>query len=545
MFKVIIVDDEMLIRKRIRYGFDWEMLGYQVADDVEGGQQALDLMEKNHYDLAIVDIAMPGMNGIELAKEIRERGYPTHMIFLTGHSDFKYAQQALRFGVYYYILKPVNEEEFVSTLEKLREKMAGEAEERRVFQQLSEKRKSVDAVLKSKLFGSYFHDAAYGPVTEEMREILWDAGFGENSTYMAAVFRAALPKDNPADPEVMTENMEKLCRGVLPQNCHTAAFFDLYEDFVILILDAGEYTSGGEADGYLESVCQAIKTQWGWNGNCGAGLSCLSVEGLRKSFEEAVSAVHNARILGEDFLSYRMVKERGNTNYKIPVQDIRELQYQVSRNDFGGCQAVLRKIFKELETHKVNFECIAVNANRLFLGLVDTGVISELDVKRFLNGSHDVGHVMENLADLEEMEQWFENLVYYLMENEIRSSSENKSLPIIEKTCRYIRSHYSDGSLSQNGIAEAMAVTPSYLSGIFKKRMKISIVQYITMVRMEKARELLLTSEEDVCQVAGDVGYNDEYYFSRCFKKQYGMSPAQLRKVAGTKRIGEIGEEFI
>ena len=119
-YKVIVVDDEMLIRKRIIYGFEWEELGYEIENEAGDGLQALALMEKKTYDLAIVDIAMPEINGIELARRIRERQYQTHIIFLTGHSDFQYARQAVKYGVFNYILKPIDGEEFINVLSLIR-----------------------------------------------------------------------------------------------------------------------------------------------------------------------------------------------------------------------------------------------------------------------------------------------------------------------------------------------------------------------------------------------------------------------------------------
>ena len=145
--------------------------------------------------------------------------------------------------------------------------------------------------------------------------------------------------------------------------------------------------------------------------------------------------------------------------------------------------------------------------------MVDAGVVSELDIRRLLNGRHGAEQVLDNMADMEEMEEWCENVIYTLLEGEIRLSLEGRSLPVVEKTCGYIRDNYRDAEMTQTRIAESMSVSPSYLSGIFKKTMGVTMVQYLTMVRMEGARELLLESEFDVKDIAEMVGYHDEYYF--------------------------------
>ena len=175
-YKVIVVDDEMLIRKRIIYGFEWEELGYEIEDEAGDGSQALALMEKKTYDLAIVDIAMPEINGIELARRIRERQYQTHIIFLTGHSDFQYARQAVKYGVFNYILKPIDGEEFINVLTELREKIDGERMQKDLFDSLSEKQGNMDVVLRAKAFSEYFHAGSGAPLPQKVYRALEEAG---------------------------------------------------------------------------------------------------------------------------------------------------------------------------------------------------------------------------------------------------------------------------------------------------------------------------------------------------------------------------------
>ena len=94
----------------------------------------------------------------------------------------------------------------------------------------------------------------------------------------------------------------------------------------------------------------------------------------------------------------------------------------------------------------------------------------------------------------------------------------------------YIKSNFQNSNLSQGEIADAMGITAPYLSSVFKKEMGISIVQYITLARMEKAKEYLSYTDMRVREISEKVGFNDEYYFSRIFKKYYGLSPQQMRK---------------
>ena len=110
MYTLLIADDEPLIRNGVKKIIDWESLGFSKIFLAEDGQEALDIIKKNHVDLVLTDIVMPFMDGLQLA-EILSRDYPQiHVVILTGHEDFEYAQKSVGFGVKTYILKPIGAE---------------------------------------------------------------------------------------------------------------------------------------------------------------------------------------------------------------------------------------------------------------------------------------------------------------------------------------------------------------------------------------------------------------------------------------------------
>lgn len=535
MLKVIVVDDEMLIRKRIILGFDWENMGYKIEDEAEDGIAAMEFFRQKHYDLAIIDIAMPGMNGIELVKTIREKQYQTHVFFLTGHSDFKYAQQAIQYGVYDYVLKPIQEEEFITALKKLRVKIEKENSRTVLLKALERRQEDMDAVLRGKIFSDYIHDASRQELKEQVSDSLQKAGISGQTGYLLILFRVELFLREHVESFSKEEFMQEGCSSVLENRCYLWVC-DIYEDYMILIQGMKEHEKTAEWTQNVRKLAGALCQKAG-GVLCGISLLHQGTEQIGAAYAEAVSALNNAKILKEDILSYEIVMERKQMYYKIPRQEIKDLQYYITKNNYKGCQDIVRRVFKEMRDRRVNFECVVMNVNRLFMEMVDTGVVSELDIRRLFGGRQVAEQVLENMVDLEEMEEWCGNAIYTLLEGGIRQSLESKSLPMVEKACLYIRDHYMDAEMTQTRIAEAISVSPSYLSGIFKKTMGVSMVQYLTMVRMEQARELLLESEEDVKAVAEMVGYHDEYYFSRCFKKQYGLSPMQIRKLSDSRRI--------
>lgn len=116
MYKVLIVEDEKAIRNGLNILTDWEKLGFTVAALVENGSQALDLMEKQRFDVVITDVRMPNIDGIKLISIIRERKYPSEVIIISGYRNFDYACSAIEYGVKNYLLKPIDPEKLTGAL---------------------------------------------------------------------------------------------------------------------------------------------------------------------------------------------------------------------------------------------------------------------------------------------------------------------------------------------------------------------------------------------------------------------------------------------
>ena len=123
MRSVLLVDDEYFIRVRVRKCVDWQALGFDMVADCESGREALELLEAHPFDLVVLDISMPIMDGLSLCREIRARGYDSQLVILTGYDKFEYAKSALSFGVLDYILKPIDEEEMEQVVKKACERI--------------------------------------------------------------------------------------------------------------------------------------------------------------------------------------------------------------------------------------------------------------------------------------------------------------------------------------------------------------------------------------------------------------------------------------
>lgn len=415
MYRVIVVDDELLVRKRICIGFDWAGMGFEIADDADDGVLALEMILKNHYDLAVVDIAMPGMNGIELVRRLREAGNPIRIIFLTGHSDFGYAKEAIRYGVISYILKPVNEEEFIDTLHKIRKELDRERLNERLRAEMARKQMEMQLFMEFRFFS----------------ELL--SGTLQKGQQSAVLERA-------------------LSIGLKP---------DL--DYVLITCKSPEVILTEETD-------------------------------LYQTYQRILA--FSAEVFGD-------------TGYFVFLHLLDDtIVFYINHRDPG----------KDGEAFA---EMAAARGKSLCLGL--SGIF----------GKPCSFGVSGRKSDFLEINAAYRECLDALKMSLVRPGSvpKKKDIPLVAQSCEYLQQHSSDNMLTQAEVADALGVTSTYLSTLFKKSMGVSMMNYLTMQRLENARRMLMEDAELPLRVIAEkVGYSDEFYFSRSFKKYFGMSPSQLRR---------------
>ena len=537
MYRVIIVDDEMLIRKRICLGFDWNELGYEIADDVGDGQKALSMMLTNAYDLAIVDIAMPGMNGIELVRKLREAHSSLRVIFLTGHSDFAYAKEAISYGVYSYILKPINEEEFVQTLTELRSELNREQRANRLQDTMARDQAEVRLYMEFRFFSDLLNGTATESQLLESKEKAASMGLSADLPYFLLVFRS--PEMAKEDPHDLYTHYQELVGAALTifSGQSLSLFFHLLDQCYVLFLnpDPGSCTDDPEtcagilreqASRFIAFLDSLFHTEH----RCGISGFKTSFSHFAKAYQEAQSALSNVIIYGNTVIHWNDLTSAGRQPYQISAGELRTFRNHLVENEPDGCRQLLEQVFSEMAEQGCTYEDILMNVNRLILSMSDTCSLFGFEFRWIMECS-GVNVAFERMNSVEEMKDWLFGLSEKIINSRTYRDEKKKDIPLVAQSCQYLQQYSNDNQLTQASVAEALGVTAAYLSALFKKSMGVSMMNYLTMLRLENARTLLLEQKELPLRViAEQVGYSDEFYFSRSFKKYYGVSPSRIRK---------------
>lgn len=582
MNAVLLVDDEYLVRERLKRGVDWAAGGFQVVAEADNGEDALELLETVPIDLAIVDINMPLLDGLEFARRAAVRHPALKVVILTGYGTFEYAKTALRAGARDYLLKPINKQEFEELLRRMSDELREEAEERerRALErrQLEEgrlirrerwlsRRLQSAAPHDPALFGQYLpaltdgsyivmlvspdppdedaeavEDMLVAPVAVDMIEArdttgdpdaadAPDPAYAPDRTYArdkAEKPKATKTKDKPdmsgADALMDSVWLEAMLGAGLAARGSLEWTWNVDARRLYIIANVAE---GGERS-LTEALTAGLTASCERTGRtASAGMSGIRTDWaqLSEAAAEAESALDCRSLAGGGRVFVRADTAARSGGAHIPA--VRESLLVQLR--LGSLAAATAAIDGWLGS------CAAPDAPVARLQLLVGEIVAALRVHvsecglapgDYLPDALQPQALVRELATPPAIRRWLLGRTALVLAG---AAAERKPSPalLVEKAVAYIDGAYADPELGLNEIAAHISVNPSYLSRLFKPATGHSVVEYITLRRMRRAEQLLAEGVRNLTYVSEAAGFADPQYFSKCFKKQYGIPPSR------------------
>ena len=514
--KVFLVDDEIAIRETIRNTFPWEELGYQLVGEAPDGEMALPMIRDLDVDILLTDIRMPFMDGMKLCEEVQRTMPWVERIILSGYDDFAYAQKAISLGVREYLLKPVTAAELEAALDRVSRQIEEKRRDRENLTALRERLTSGNQFLRDKLLASLFTDE--GDPEDDEALLAQMRGLGINLIAGCyAVIDIAFNAEGelrPACRNALASLAEMSGGGVYvcsaPKGARALVLGDNPED-----TEERAYSFASSAI-HLPEMQQA--------------------EGTLLSVGETVSDFHDIR---QSMKSARHVRHlqaaAGNSERKI-----------VSGNEAAGhrtplSETELSPLYERLQYASADeVEMILTEYTRsldpsLVLGYLRVGGL--LAARRIIQEAEGVPKEVLSEALVEEAmrtegEEGF-RLLAELLKQAIDYRNRNRAGygdPIISRARAFLSEHYADPNLMLQDVAGEVHLSQSHFSTVFAQETGLTFTQYLTALRIGKAKELLEATEMRSSQIALEVGYNDSHYFSYLFKKTTGMTPSDYRR---------------
>jgi two-component system, response regulator YesN len=528
MYQVVLVDDDVLVTEFMEKIIPWEQHGFHVVGTFKDGLEAYEYLQENKCDVLITDIGMPRLNGIELISKLKEVDSDLYNIVLSCHDDFYFAQQALKLDVFDYILKEsLEEDKIVELLERLRLTMDQEFQSKHQHLKIANFLKQSNLSLKTSFIetlmeNQYIADDLWWSEQEELLDM--DFSSERYSVVLCFVdqYQDAI---NRYKQEILLQfSLNNVIEEVLADYQNDIQVFFLNGKFLIMF--PLKNTKQMEIQYLVERAVKEMRKKI----STYLKISVTPVIGgenqLREGLVESMKLLLNNK-------EQRFYYPHGTVQY---FQTIPYTNESIFRDYIDVVQDLRRMIRNKEEVQlkeKIQNYIAVIKAERYAPAAVKDWVIKlVLDIKIYLNAQAYVedqdfmtmtDQLVQNVETFEHLQSLMTDILIELMNRVDQIDATPKNDYILQAQL-YIQSHLNE-KISLKDVADLLHLNASYLSRLFKKETGESFIEFVTRMKMEKAKELLDNSTRTVEQIAIEVGFDSKSYFFKTFKKQFGMSP--------------------
>ena len=535
MYKILLVDDEILVRDAIRENIDWEKLDCELIGDCENGKQAVEFVKTHEVDIVLTDILMPYMDGMELSHFLHDN-YPDILIVIfSGFGEFEYAKKAIQYNVSEYMLKPVTAMELTKVIENMKEKLDSRKKEQRKMESLTQVSQDYHKnanVIRSKALDCLVKCTRDVQVSLDELERM-------GITFQAASYRVAV-FDIDTYSEMYQMDMDKQQESALM----AFVLFNVGDEIVVqekagvvyqegnnrvCIIFAGNRTK--EFSENIHRICHEIqkkvKEVIGLETSIGIGSWVRSPYELIYSYRLAAKAIDYRYLLGGNLLFD--MEEKKTDNSIFLMKDLETLTEAIKSGDRRLMEKTLGQIETEIKSALVEKSYACIYLQQVIRAIGNTcQSLSEEPEKIIAQREALLKAVTEQrmFSQAAALVEKYAQEVFDALQELNSSSGQRQGMLAMD----YIQKNYMDPCLSLNSICSYLNISTSYFSTIFKEMTGETFIEVLTRVRMEKAKELLENTTMKNYEIAEKVGFSDPHYFGISFKKITGKTPTEYAR---------------
>ncbi len=507
MYRVLIADDESIIREGLKKIISWDSLGFEVIGTASDGRDAYRKINALRPDLCIIDIRMPGLDGLELISKIKKQNPDVKIIILTGYPEFGYAQKAVDLGVETFLLKPIDP---AILEEKVKEIFAELEQERKLKYMLG---KSIELSKERLIYQIVRGNLEKIPVEEINR--IYNFQFPWKSYQIALLRFNDLNNVKDLDSVAM-----EIGKALEPSG------YSFYVEDMVGILFKDFLCHYHKRE--LTSIKNLLKSRYGADFTVYIGKKVSQLEEIRDSFDSAMYLVKNKFWGGrKDIVIYPEKRRETKLEEEIEENEIIErIERAIECLDTNSLQEALELKLASCLTREGSEDQIRLSYLNIYLNVIHYFSSNYSGFKENSNDylNEEVLNQFYKKESLLELNKFTEDSLFFVMEKFAEMSGKS----LIFKVLEYIDSNYYT-DLKLQDISQKFGYNSCYFGKLFKKSVGESFNTYLSKVRINKAKEFLL-QDMKVLEVAEKVGYKDADYFIQKFKEHTGQTPKSFKE---------------
>jgi len=521
MYKVLIVDDEPIVKIALRSIIAWEQHGFEICSTASNGKEALNLTMKYKPDIIITDLVMPEMNGIELIQALKEKNYECEIIVISNHEDFQYVRSALVMGVLDYILKiSISEEVLLIQLNKAAEKLNAKHQLKTMQEALNENQELYNKRRKQTAFKDFLTNE------DSISLDKYDELQTDTNEFPALFCYLSFEKYIQNDTKSLSVNLiENTLLEFLPHSeKEDILFISNYN--ILLLLPIRELEAKNlvwkqwlmSLPAHFE-LCMSVSPVIIYDDNVKDYAHCKKIylqtgSILELSFYEELTVISASEYKPAHYLSTLYYKDLSNL---IAKNQYVHLDKSLDFIDSIICKCQKAHVYPEL---------IKMYFVKTIEFLFFISGSQSLEIHDFLSETLENIRFCTNVPDLQaHIRLSLQAILQPVNDDSLKGSHYKEE---INRALKYISQNYMH-KISLAALSEHVNLSSSYFCRIFKEDLGISATNYINQLRMQKAKELMEKDNISIKEISLCVGIDDQLYFSRLFKKHFGITPSDYR----------------
>ncbi len=533
MYKVFLVEDEIVIREGIKNKIHWEDEGFLIVGDESDGELAYPMIIKEQPDILITDIKMPFMDGLELSKLLKKEMPQLKIIIISGYSDFGYAQKAIDIGVNEYLLKPITSDKLFTAVKNAATAIEKERKDKQileqyqllVYQKQGEKRTDFfNALVSGKM--------SLSQIIEQEKELGIDM--------VARVFCVMLFQFKGQEDMYEYSNDIVQCETLMAQALNKYSNIKVFERG----MDGWAFILMGENELQInESTQELCNLLIGICGNKthffgGIGRVVHRIRDLQQSYLDANSAFSLRYFENRDqFLSYNDVRNiKAQIGNRINVSELNLEKLDRNLLEEFLKRGTINDVDEFVESYFDGFGSNAMKSTIFRHYIIMDGYSAIIKFLKNLkypkekidNSLKGMNNVIDHLSSFDDCCKFYKSILKEAIDLR-NKNSQKRYAGLIENAKEYMHLKFSMSDLTLDQVASSVNLSPNYFSSLFNQETGMTFIEYLTDIRMEKAKDYLRCSSKKISEIGFLVGYLDSHYFSYIFKKTQNCTPSEYR----------------
>lgn len=526
MYELLIVDDKRTVTDGIANHVNWDKYGLTVSC-AYNGKEAYDIIRKSKVDIVVTDIRMPLMDGLELTKLTKEYNNKIKVIILSGYDDFQYAQKAIKIGADEYLLKPTRIDTIKESVLNFKNQIVMEEEKNEDVILMRQRLRQSIPLLKDKFFRNIINGKELNNDNKLEQHFNFIDMNLELKNFVVMIIEVDdyenLRVNNKSEIlELYRFSICNISQEILATGFNNEVFRHLENEVVVLLnFDGNQSKMINHYQVYkiANEIKESINKFFEFTVTISIGEFYKNIDGIYYSYRDAKNALAHKIYLGKDRVIPIQDLQLNNQDFSYPINIEEKTLVAVRSGEPDKIREHLDDMFNKIKNQNhVPPYLLKSNFTRFII-----------EIYKLNNNNSMHNKLVDNLFNfnklktLDEIRQWFETKlidVAVLIQREKRSQIEIA----MEKAKEYIDRHY-DERITLNVISEYICMSPTYFSAMFKEITNINFSEYLKVVRIDKAKELLRLNKYRIYEICNLVGYNDTKYFTDIFKKHTGMTP--------------------